>query len=140
MEKQTDARVIENESKFQKAWDRYWHQETTKAGQKKQWDIMFLCVQFACENMAKSKAYGIRIVDLEGKALDATVKIMQKINEGLRPDKLSSYCYLWVIGELWSKKHRRWEESTSFDGLFDNYATVTDDDGFISICSSGYNN
>ena len=138
MEKQIDARVIENESRFQKAWDRYWHQETTKAGQKKQWDIMFLCVQFACENMAKSKAYGIRIVDLEGKALDATVKIMQKINEGLRPDKLSSYCYLWVIGELWSKKHRRWEESTSFDGLFDNYSYYNDENDFIHVCSMEY--
>lgn len=136
--KKDDPRVLENESRFQQAWDNYWHQETTKAGQKKQWDIMFLCVQFACENMAKSKAYGIRIVDLEGKVLDATVKIMQKINEGLRPDKLSSYCYLWVIGELWSKKHRRWEESTSFDGLFDNYVYYNDEYNFTHVCNLEY--
>lgn len=136
--KKDNPRVTENESRFQKAWDNYWHQETTETGQKKQWDIMFLCVQFACENMAKSKAYGIRIDDLEGKVLDAACKIMNKINEGVRPDKLSSYCYLWVIGELWSKRHRRWEESASFDGLFDNYAYESQEDGLLALCKSDY--
>ncbi len=134
MKKQIDVRVLQNENEFQEALHNY-----RLYNRKSDWEKCFICVQKACENIAKSKAYGIHIQDLEGKALDAACKIMEKIKNGINPDKLSSYCYLWVIGELWSKRHRRWEESTSFDDLFSNYATVTDDNGLISICSSSYN-
>lgn len=131
--KKDDPRVQQNEDNFQAALHEYRLNESKKA-----WDTMFICVQKACENIAKSKAYGIRIVDLEGKVLDAACKIMNKIKDGVNPDKLSSYCYLWVIGELWSKKHRRWEESTSFDGLFDNYAYEAQEDGLLALCKSDY--
>lgn len=131
--KKDDPRVLQNEDNFQAALYEYRLNESKKA-----WDMMFICVQKACENIAKSKAYGIRIVDLEGKVLDATCKIMNKIKDGVNPDKLSSYCYLWVIGELYSKRHIRWEQSSSFDGLFDNYATEIDENGFISLCSTNY--
>ena len=133
MVKQIDPRVRQNEDEFQEALHNY-----RLYNKKSDWDIMFLCVQKACENIAKSKAYGINIQDLEGKALDATCKIMNKIKDGVNPNKLSSYCYLWTIGEVWSVKHRRWEGSESFDDLFDNYATEIDENGFISLCSTNY--
>ena len=133
MAKQIDPRVQQNEDTFQEALYNY-----RLYNKKSDWDIMFLCVQKACENIAKSKAYGIHIQDLEGKALDAACKIMNKIKDGVNPDKLSSYCYLWVIGEIWSAKHRRWEEAESFDGLFDNYAYTENEDKILTICSSNY--
>lgn len=133
MAKQIDPRVQQNEDEFQEALHNY-----RLYNKKSDWGIMFLCVQKACENIAKSKAYGIHIQDLEDKALDAACKIMDKIKDGVNPDKLSSYCYLWVIGELWSKKHIRWEESESFDGLFDNYAYTENEDNILTICSSSY--
>lgn len=133
MAKQTDVRVLQNENEFQEALHNY-----RLYCRKSDWDQMFLCVQKACENIAKSKAYGIKIYDLEGKALDAACKIMDKIKDGVNPDKLSSYCYLWTIGELWSKKHIRWEESKSFDGLFDNYSYYNDENDFMHVCSMEY--
>lgn len=118
--------VKENEQKFQDAYN------------KKDWDTMWICVYFACLNIGKSKCNGIRVEDLEGKCLDATIKIMKRIKEGIHPSRLSSYCYLFTIGELWSKKHRRWEEqSVSFDGYFDNYAYTKDDD-VLCLCKSDY--
>lgn len=128
----------DEEEAFQKYWDLFWHQETTKAGQKRAWDKMFILVQNACNACCKTKAYGIRIKDLEGKALDAACKIMDKIREGRRPKKISSYVYLYCIGQLYNKKHIEWERSQSFEDVFDNYATEIDDDGNVSICKSCY--
>lgn len=128
----------DEEEAFQKAWDAYWHQETTKDRQKKAWECMWLLVKNACDACCKIKAHGIRIQDLEGKALDACLKIMEDIGEGRRPRKLSSYVYLYCIGQIWNKKHIEWERSQSFEDTFDNYVTEIDDEGFISICKSCY--
>ena len=133
MKKDIDPRVLQNENEFQEALHNY-----RLYNRKSDWDKCFICVQKACENIAKSKAYGIKIYDLEGKALDATCKIMNKIQNGVNPDKLSSYCYLWVIGEIWSKKHQRWDESASFDGMFDNYMYYNDENNFMHVCSMEY--
>ena len=127
----------DEEEDFQRAWDAYWHQETTKAGQKRAWDKMFLLVKNACDACCKTKAYGIRIQDLEGKALDAACKIMEDIDNGRRPRKLSSYVYLYCIGQLWNKKHIEWERSEDLSS-FENYATEIDDDGNVSLCKSCY--
>lgn len=132
MSKQIDPRVQQNEDEFQEALHNY-----RLYNKKSDWDIMFICVQKACENIAKSKAYGIHIQDLEGKALDAACKIMNKIKDGVDPEKLSSYCYLWVLGEIYSKKHIRWEQAKTYDDLFDNYA-YNEDEGIMTLCSSGY--
>lgn len=111
--------IEEKETMFQEAWDLYWHQETTKEGQKKQWDIMFNRVYEACLNIGKTKCYDIVVTDLEGKCLDAALDVMSKIKEGSRPKKLSSFCYLYTIGKIWSKKEIRWDRSKDLD-LFNN--------------------
>lgn len=128
----------DEEEEFQRYWDLYWHQETTKEGQKKAWDRMFYLVNNACEACCKIKARGIRIPDLEGKALDATCKIMEGIGNGRRPRKILSYVYLYCIGQLYNKRHIEWERSQSFEDTFDNYATEIDDDGNVSLCKSCY--
>ena len=134
--------VKENDEKFLDAWGKYWHQETTKEGQKKQWDIMFHCVYFACTNLGKTKAYGIRVPDLEAKCLDAALNVMSVIKEGRKPHLgLGAFCYLYVVGQLFKKKHIEWERSESYEEVFDNYSAAynTELDGTFTLCTSGYN-
>ena len=133
----TSKKFDKEEKDFQDTYD-IWVNNEDPVIKKKAWDHMWILVNNACDACCKSKAYGIHIPDLEAKSLDACCKVMIKIQNGVRPEKISSYVYLWCIGELYSAKHRRWEQSESFDGLFDNYATVTDENGFISLCSTNY--
>lgn len=107
------------------------------------WQVMFNCVLFACQNICKSKAYGIRIDDLDGKALDAACKIMEKIiNDAETLGKcptLSSFCYLYCIGQLWNKKNQRWDKSVSYEGYFDNYAyNECSEANVLSICKENF--
>ena len=139
-----DPRVIENQNRFSTAYSDWIRAKNNNDAEyaKKCWDVMFLCVQLACENVCKSKAYGIHVDDLEGKALDAACNCMNKLSTFTTIEEcpvLSSWVYLYSIGQLWNAKHRRWEQAESFDGLFDNYATEVNDDGFVMICSSSYN-
>lgn len=127
----------DEEKEFQQCWEAYWHCETTKAGQKRAWDKMWVLVRNACDACCKTKAYGLRIQDLEGKALDACIKIMENIKNGVRPERLSSYVYLYCLGQLYNKKHIEWERSQSFEDTFDNYIYVKDDDN-IFLCKQDY--
>ena len=91
-----------------------------KTNDKKQWDIMFNRVYEACLNIGKTKCYGIKVSDLDGKCLDAALDVMIKIKEGSRPKKLSSFCYLYTIGKIWSKKEIRWDRSKDLDLFVNN--------------------
>lgn len=125
-EEEKKDKVEENEKKFQEAFD------------KGDWDTMWMCVLFACKNICKSKANGIVINDLDEKALDATIRVMEKIKTGFRPDKLSSTVYLYCIGRLYDKKNIRWERSSSFEESFENYAFITDEENFQHLCKAEY--
>ena len=68
------------------------------------WDQMFMEVLNCCTSQCKKKAKGIIMPDLEGKALDATCKAMQKIKENM--DKQIEYCheapfYEGLATEVW---------------------------------------
>lgn len=102
--------VEENEKAFQDALSLW-----VKTNDKKQWDKMFFCVQKACLYMAKNKCHNIVVRDLDDKVMDATLDVMSKIKEGVRPKKLSSFCYLYTIGRLWSKKEIRWDRADNVD-------------------------
>lgn len=130
----------QNQETFDKAWDLFWHgiDINNKSQLDKQWKIMWECVYLACCNIGKTKARGIRIQDLEDKCLDATCKIMENIGRGVRPEKLSSYVYLFCIGQLWNKKYIEWERSQSFEDIFDNYIYIKDDDNNIFLCKHDY--
>lgn len=90
--------INQNEIDFQTAYDKYWHQETTEVGKKQQWDRMWFCVYYACLNLCK-KIYKQRNIIVEDELLydnatDSTAYVMKFIKKGVRPEKLSSYCYL----------------------------------------------
>ena len=133
MKEENKEIVKKKEEEFQEALREY-----RVSGSKEARGSIFFLVFDACLNIAKSKANGIVINDLEEKALDATCKIFEKILEGVNPEKLSSYCYLPTIGEIWSKKAIRWDRSVSFDGLFDNYNYYSDENEFMHVCDLNY--
>ena len=85
----------QNEASFQEAYD-CWNKNKDKAS----YDKMWFSVQFACGNIAKSIYTKRNVIipdeDLEEVILDSTMYVMKFINKGVRPDKLSSYCYLRV--------------------------------------------
>lgn len=86
----------QNEARFQEAYND-WSTNKDKAS----YDKMWFSVQFACGNIAKSIYTKRNIIvpdeDLEEIILDSTMYVMKFINKGVRPDKLSSYCYLRVL-------------------------------------------
>lgn len=92
----------QNEARFQTAYDE-WNKAKENydpEGAKDAYETLWFSIQFACSNIAKS-IYTKRNVtvpdeDLEEIVLDSTMYVMKFINKGVRPDKLSSYCYLRV--------------------------------------------
>ena len=133
MKEENKAIVKEKEDAFQKSLKLF-----RETGETKYKDEVFFAVQDACLNIAKSKAYKIVINDLEEKALDATCNAFKKILEGENPRKLSSFCYLYVIGALYNKKTIRWERSQSFEEAFDNYKYYRNEENQIYVCSHNY--
>ena len=85
----------QNEARFQEAYN-----DWTTNKDKASYDKMWFSIQFACGNIAKSIYTKRNVIisdeDLEEIILDSTMYVMKFINKGVRPDKLSSYCYLRV--------------------------------------------
>lgn len=129
----------EREIDFQNTWD-VWLNADDPIIKKEAQDHMFVLVKNACDACCKKKAVGIRLPDLEEKSLNATIKVMNKIiNDNIRPEKISSYVYLWCIGELYNKKTKMWERSLSYEDVFDNYAYEYDNNQ-LNICRTHYGN
>lgn len=129
--KKYEKEVEDNENTFSKALSLW-----VDTQEKQYWDTMFYCVYKACLYEAKSKCYGIVVRDLNDKVVDATLDVMNKIkNDGERPKKLSSFCYLYTIGKLWSKKEIRWDRAPD-TSLFLNNASysmdINDDDEVVT--------
>lgn len=133
MKEENKEIVKKKEEEFQEALREY-----RVSGSKEARDSIFFLVFDACMNIAKSKANGIVINDLEEKALNATCKIFSKILEGENPRRLSSFCYLYVIGALYNKKTIRWERFQSFEEAFDNYKYYRNEENQIYVCSHNY--
>ena len=87
---------------------------------KKFWDIMFIEVLNCCTSQAKSKARGIVMPDLEGKAIDATCKAMDRIKKDL-PDikSLTNFCYWYVIGAVYDRPTKFAERCVSYEAIFE---------------------
>lgn len=92
----------QNETRFQNAYSDWSRAKENKDPEsaKDAYDTIWMSVQFACSNIAKS-IYTKRNVtipdeDLEEIILDSTMYVMKFINKDVRPNKLSSYCYLRV--------------------------------------------
>lgn len=138
--RENDKKFDKEEKDFQDTYD-IWINSEDPAIKKKAWDRMWILVKNACDACCKTKAYGIRVPDLEAKSLDACINIMQNIENGVHPGKLSSYVYLFCIGQLFKKKHIEWERSESYEEVFSNYSAAynTEVDGTFTLCTSGYN-
>lgn len=94
----------EQEQMFQSALE-HWKENKDK----KSWDAMYMRAYECCKAIIKKRAYGINIPDLESKALDAASYVMDLINRGSYPGKLSSMCYLHVSKFMYSEKIKRAE-------------------------------
>ena len=109
----------QNEAFFQEAYND-WNINKDKAS----YDKMWLSVQFACGNIAKSIYTKRNIIipdeDLEEIILDSTIYVMKFINKGVHPDKLSSYCYLRVRRFI-DEPRKIWEDQHITQMPKDNY-------------------
>lgn len=92
----------QNEVRFQTAYDE-WNRAKENhdpEGAKDSYETIWFSIQFACGNIAKAIYTKRNVIvpdeDLEDIILDSTMYVMKFINKGVRPDKLSSYCYLRV--------------------------------------------
>lgn len=116
------------EAEFQNALSK-WKQFHDKAS----WDKMFYRVYECCKALAKKRAYGIVIPELESKALDAATYCMDLIKRGKYPEKLSSMCYLHVQKFLYSEKTKRAEREIQLSALQDYQLEYEECDDFDEI-------
>lgn len=119
---QKDAK--ENEASFQSNYD-LWQ----KTQNKHNWDEMWMSVYITCLNICK-KIYKSRKVIIEdeelvAKATDSAAYVMKFINKGVRPEKLSSYCYLRVLRFIQNPKDM-WYEMNVTQMPRDNYKENVD--------------
>lgn len=136
----------QNQETFDKAWDLYWHgiDINNKSQLDKQWKRMWECVYFACFNAARKMVKGlinsngepIQVQDLDGKACEASIKIMMKIKDGTRPEKLSSFVWLWTYGEIFGVRQQRQDQEADYS-YFNNVAYEETEDGY-SICTCNF--
>ena len=112
----------QNEARFQDAYN-CWNKNKDKAS----YDKMWFSVQFACGNIAKSIYTKRNIIvpdeDLEEIILDSTMYVMKFINNGVHPNKLSSYCYLRVLRTIQAPK-KVWEDKNIVQMPRDNYKDI----------------
>lgn len=135
-----------NQERFDAAFDLYFYyiDNNDKVNADKQWKIMWECVYFACLNHSKKMVNGlinsngesIQIQDLDGKACDASIKIMLKVKENRDKITLSAYPYWWCYGEIFGKKQERIDKELDMS-LFDNTAYLSKDDK-VYICGNDY--
>lgn len=121
---QKDAK--ENEASFQSNYD-LWQ----KTQNKRNWDEMWMSVYITCLNICK-KIYKSRKVIIEdeelvAKATDSAAYVMKFINKGVRPEKLSSYCYLRCLRFIQNPKDM-WYEMNVTQMPRDNYKENVDMD------------
>jgi hypothetical protein len=100
----------ECEAKFQVELANY-----RQTGNSKSWENIWICVQECCSNTIKSKAKGLVIPDFDGKVTDSVIKVMEKIQSGTDPKRLSSFCYLYVIGVIYNRKLQKEERNFSYE-------------------------
>lgn len=119
----------QNEARFQDAYN-CWSlakENNDQKGIKDAYDIIWFSIQFACENIAKSiytkRSVIISDEDLEEIILDSTMYVMKFINKGVRPDKLSSYCYLRVLRFI-NEPKKVWEDQHIIQMPQDNYKDI----------------
>lgn len=113
----SDLREYEKDRnyKFYKAQNDYY-----KTGDfSKLWDG-FACIKGVCESIAKKKACGIQIPNLEMKADEAALRVMSiyKKNKTFYIRKLENVCYWKVIEVFYNKDLQITERSANIDDFY----------------------
>ena len=91
------------QTSYDLAYDAYAKDKTDK----KAWDMMWRCTQITCFNIInRITKKALSVEDANDYALDITCMIMQKVRDnGVRPSKLTSYCYLPCLSIFAKQKH-----------------------------------
>lgn len=119
----------QNEARFQEAYDDWARSKENKDVDmiKNSYDAIWLSVQFACENIAKAIYTKRNVIvsndELSGIVIDSTIYVMKFINKGVRPNKLSSYCYLRVRRFIDEPK-KVWADKNIIQMPQDNYKDI----------------
>ena len=119
----------QNEARFQIAYDEWNKAKENRDlnGAKDAYDTIWFSIQFACGNIAKAIYTKRNVIvpdeDLEEIILDSTMYVMKFINKGVRPDKLSSYCYLRVRRFIDEPK-KVWYDQNMTQMPQDNYKDI----------------
>lgn len=119
----------QNEARFQEAYDDWARSKENKDVDmiKNSYDTIWLSVQFACENIAKAIYTKRNVIvsndELSGIVIDSTIYVMKFINKGVRPNKLSSYCYLRVRRFIDEPK-KVWADKNIIQMPQDNYKDI----------------
>ena len=107
----------ENEDTFQKAWD------------DDDWNTIWLCTFRCCNNITKSIYKRRNVIipndELLEKVTDATAYCIRFFKKGVRPEKLSSYCYLRCLRFIQNPKDM-WYEMNVTQMPRDNYKENVD--------------
>lgn len=87
------------------------------------WDTKWYLVQFCCENMAKKLLKGIKMPPerLELRVGEAVMECMEKLKNGVQPNKLSSWTY-WPVRRALQNGRAQQEdrEMLSYESYTDN--------------------
>lgn len=120
--------------------------EYNKSRSKEIWDKMFFILYDIAMSLCKKKAKGIKIPDLESKALDATIYSMDLIKRGKGPSRKLNSLYAWlnnqVIAELYNAKLQTVEREISLDVFtLESQEEMLQDmkDGYIIKIGDRYN-
>lgn len=110
-----------NEHKFQIAYTMW---EMSGYKDKASYNRMFLSMNFAAKNMIKKEAAKKGIyIDADAKALDLTCLIFNRdiIGKHIRPERLSSYLYLPMIGIMYGHQLQFEERCSSYEGVIEKH-------------------
>lgn len=121
MKKKNFDLVQINEHKFQIAYTTW---EISNYTDIKSYQRMFTSMFSAAKNMIKAEAKKKNIyVDADGKALDLTCLIFERdiVSQHKRPEKLSSYLYLPMVGVMYGHQLQFEDKCNSYESVVENH-------------------
>lgn len=107
--------IKNREIEFQECQSKY-----RASGDKPSWNRMWTLIYDTCSNIAKSKLKGVVVNEFDGKCMDATCIVMEKIRNGTDVGKMSSFCYFPVIGTFFNRKEQAYDRCVSLEELQDS--------------------
>lgn len=112
----------ENEASFQSNYD-LWKETQNKHYWNEIWMSVYIACLNICKKIYKSRHVIIEDEELVAKATDSAAYVMKFINKGVRPEKLSSYCYFRCLRSIQSPKDV-WYEKNVTQMPEDNYREI----------------